>query len=126
MPLTCPFCLVPTERVIGSSEHGLVIRDGFPVSLGHTLVVSRRHIGSFFALTDAERQGLLDLITAAKVELDAEFQPAGYNVGINDGRLAGQTVPHVHVHLIPRYEGDAADPRGGVRWVLPTKARYWA
>ena len=68
---------------------------------------------------------MLELLAAAKAALDAEFHPAGYNVGINDGAAAGQTVAHLHMHLIPRYAGDQPDPRGGVRWILPDKAKYW-
>ena len=107
------------------SEHAVVIRDGFPVSPGHTLIIPRRHVASFFDLTDAERADLLSLLTAARDDLERQSRPAGYNIGINDGAAAGQTVPHVHMHLIPRYEGDRDDPRGGVRWVLPDKAAYW-
>ena len=108
-----------------TSEHAVVIRDGFPVSPGHTLIIPRRHVGSFFDVTDAERADLMSLLAAARDELEREFHPAGYNVGINDGAAAGQTVPHLHIHLIPRYAGDRADPRGGVRWVMPEKAAYW-
>ena len=81
--------------------------------------------GSFFDLSTQERDGLLALLDRAKRVLDAELQPQGYNIGINDGAAAGQTVPHLHVHLIPRFEGDLSDPRGGVRWVIPAKAKYW-
>jgi diadenosine tetraphosphate (Ap4A) HIT family hydrolase len=122
----CAFCALPATRVIQRNDSGLVIRDGFPVSPGHTLVVARRHVHSFFELTSLERTDLLSLLDAAKASLDREFSPHGYNVGINDGPAAGQTVPHLHVHLIPRYNGDRPDPRGGVRWVLPEKARYWS
>lgn len=69
---------------------------------------------------------MFELLTQAKVELDETLQPDGFNIGINDGAAAGQTVPHLHLHLIPRYRGDAPDPRGGVRWVLPAKAKYWS
>ena len=82
-------------------------------------------MASFFEVTDAERADLMLLLAAARDELQRQFGPAGYNIGINDGAAAGQTVPHVHLHLIPRYEGDRGDPRGGVRWVLPNKAAYW-
>lgn len=88
-------------------------------------MIPHRHVSSFFETTDEERGGLQVLLLAAKQQLDAEFAPASYNIGINDGPAAGQTVPHLHIHLIPRYEGDLPDPRGGVRWVLPDKARYW-
>jgi diadenosine tetraphosphate (Ap4A) HIT family hydrolase len=121
----CPFCAIAADRILHQGPHALVIRDGFPVSPGHTLVIPRRHVASFFEITDAERVDLLALLAAARDGLEREFHPAGYNVGINDGAAAGQTVPHLHIHLIPRYAGDRADPRGGVRWVLPEKAAYW-
>lgn len=121
----CPFCSLPAERFVVESEHAVVIRDGFPVSPGHTLIIPKRHVASFFDVTDAERSDLMSLLAAARDDLERRFHPAGYNVGINDGAAAGQTVPHVHMHLIPRYDGDREDPRGGVRWVLPEKAAYW-
>ena len=123
---TCPFCTLPVVRIIDSNDHGMVVRDGFPISAGHTLVIPRRHIGSFFELTADERHGLLGLLDKAKEVLDAELRPDGFNIGINDGPAAGQTVPHLHIHLIPRYKGDLADPRGGVRWIIPEKADYWS
>jgi len=82
-------------------------------------------VGSFFEIAEAERSGLMDLLSNAKNIVQADLAPAGYNIGINDGASAGQTVPHLHIHLIPRYTGDLPDPRGGVRWVLPEKAKYW-
>ena len=122
----CPFCTLPDERVIDQNDHGLVIRDGFPISPGHTLIIPKRHIGSFFDLKIAERSDLLGLLDKSKTALDKEFNPNGFNIGINDGPAAGQTVPHLHIHLIPRYNGDIADPRGGVRWIIPEKADYWS
>jgi diadenosine tetraphosphate (Ap4A) HIT family hydrolase len=116
---------LPRDRIIFESEFALGFRDGFPVSPGHTLIIPRRHVASFFELTDTERADLMSLLAAARTDLDREFQPAGYNIGINDGTAAGQTVPHLHMHLIPRYIGDVDDPRGGVRWVLPDRAAYW-
>ena len=121
----CPFCNLPEVRIIERSEHGMVIRDGFPISPGHTLIIPKRHIGSFFDLNIAERSDLLGLLDKAKTALDNEFNPNGFNIGINDGPAAGQTVPHLHIHLIPRYNGDITDPRGGVRWIIPEKADYW-
>jgi len=121
----CPFCNLSADRVLSADEHGLVVRDAYPLSPGHTLVISRRHVASFFQLDSTERVALLELVDAAKRELDGELRPAGYNIGINDGATAGQTIPHLHIHLIPRYSGDAVDPRGGVRWILPAKAKYW-
>jgi len=122
---TCPFCSLPQSRVIDSSPLGLVIRDAFPIAPGHTLIIPKRHVGSFFDLEADERAELLALLCQAKVVTDKEFSPQGYNIGINDGAAAGQTVPHLHLHLIPRFEGDLPDPRGGVRWVIPEKAKYW-
>lgn len=121
----CPFCLVPEDRITQDGEHAFVIRDWFPVSPGHTLIIARRHVASFFETTDAERADLMSLLAAARDDLERQLHPAGYNVGINDGVAAGQTVPHLHIHLIPRFTGDADDPRGGVRWVFPHKAAYW-
>jgi diadenosine tetraphosphate (Ap4A) HIT family hydrolase len=121
----CPFCSLPAERFVLESEYTVVIRDGFPVSPGHTLVIPKRHVASFFDVTDAERADLMSLLTAARGALERQLRPAGFNIGINDGAAAGQTVPHLHIHLIPRYAGDRDDPRGGVRWVLPDKAAYW-
>jgi len=122
---TCPFCSLPQSRVIDSSPLGLVIRDAFPISPGHTLIIPKRHVGSFFDLEADERAELLALLCQAKVVADKEFSPQAYNIGINDGAAAGQTVPHLHLHMIPRFEGDLPDPRGGVRWVIPEKAKYW-
>jgi diadenosine tetraphosphate (Ap4A) HIT family hydrolase len=124
--MACPFCTVPSERIVAEDAHVVVIRDGFPVSPGHTLVIPRRHVGSFFDATADERAALLAQMDQAKAVLDKEFAPAGYNIGVNDGPAAGQTVPHLHVHLIPRYPGDRPDPRGGVRWIIPEKADYWS
>jgi diadenosine tetraphosphate (Ap4A) HIT family hydrolase len=112
-------------RVIDENATAMTTRDGYPVSPGHTLLIPKRHTGSFFDLSEQERGDLLALLDRAKRLLDAELQPQGYNIGINDGAAAGQTVPHLHVHLIPRFEGDLPDPRGGVRWVIPAKAKYW-
>jgi diadenosine tetraphosphate (Ap4A) HIT family hydrolase len=121
----CPFCRLPDERVLRDCNLAVAIRDAYPVSPGHTLIIPKRHVGSFFDLTSAEREEMFRLLDLAKMALDEDLHPDGYNIGINDGLAAGQTVPHLHVHLIPRYEGDREDPRGGVRWVLPDKAAYW-
>jgi diadenosine tetraphosphate (Ap4A) HIT family hydrolase len=121
----CPFCQLPPERIAGGNNLGLIVRDAYPVSPGHTLIIPRRHIGSFFELTPDERTALLALLDEAQSDLQRYHHPQGYNIGINDGSAAGQTVPHLHIHLIPRYTGDLPDPRGGVRWVIPNKARYW-
>lgn len=122
----CPFCPPPSDRVVASNDLAVAIRDGYPVSPGHTLVIPKRHVASLVEVTKDEAAALWSLIAEARAQLDAELKPDGYNVGVNDGRAAGQTVMHLHVHLIPRYEGDRTDPRGGVRWVIPEKADYWS
>ena len=121
----CPFCSLPASRVVEENRHGLLILDGYPVSPGHSLVIPKRHVSSFFELTQLERADLFSLLERARVRVAKQHRPDGYNIGINDGAAAGQTVPHLHIHLIPRYGGDQADPRGGVRWVIPEKADYW-
>ena len=125
MTKECPFCTLSQERIIDSNEMGFVIRDGFPISPGHTLIIPKRHVGSFFEISQEERDALLDLLDQAKKVIDAELSPDSFNIGINDGPAAGQTVPHLHIHLIPRFKGDQEDPRGGVRWIIPEKAKYW-
>ena len=125
MTKDCPFCTLPNDRIIDSNEMGFFIRDGFPISPGHTLIIPKRHVGSFFEISQIERDALLDFLDQAKKVIDAELSPDSFNIGINDGSAAGQTVPHLHIHLIPRFKGDQEDPRGGVRWIIPEKARYW-
>ena len=121
----CLFCTLSAERIVLANELAVVIRDNFPISPGHTLIIPKRHVGSFFDVTGDERRATLALLDSAKLGLDESFHPDGYNIGINDGQAAGQTVPHLHLHLIPRYAGDREDPRGGVRWIFPHKAKYW-
>ena len=98
--------------------------DGFPVNDGHLLLVPRRHVSDYFDTTEAEKQALQELLERGKSLLDGEKSPDGYNFGVNCGQAAGQTVMHVHVHLIPRYDGDMDDPRGGIRGVIPKKQKY--
>jgi diadenosine tetraphosphate (Ap4A) HIT family hydrolase len=113
------------ERIVLRNDLALAIRDAFPVSSGHTLIVPKRHVATFFATTPEERKSMFELLDDAKLDLDAELRPAAYNIGVNDGPAAGQTVPHLHIHLIPRYTGDESDPRGGIRRIFPEKAKYW-
>jgi diadenosine tetraphosphate (Ap4A) HIT family hydrolase len=122
----CPFCAPQPARVLFGDDVAFAYRDGHPVSPGHTLIVARRHVGSWFELTAEERATMLRLLDTAREAIVAELHPDGFNLGINDGPAAGQTVPHVHLHVIPRYQGDVADPRGGVRWVIPARADYWS
>lgn len=122
----CPFCQMSRDRILLENDVAYVIRDGYPISPGHTLVIPRRHVGSFFEISAGEREGMLRLLDEARAGLATEFAPDGWNIGINDGPAAGQTVPHLHLHLIPRYQGDREDPRGGVRWIMAEKADYWS
>ncbi len=127
---TCPFCQFATgttnTQILFENETGFVIRDGYPITQGHTLIIPKHHVGSFFEITQTQRQDLFTLVDLAKAELQTQYQPQGYNIGINDGDAAGQTIPHLHIHLIPRYTVQGKDPRGGVRWVIPEKADYWS
>ena len=125
MTMTCLFCCLPESRVLLRNETAIVVRDAFPVTRGHTLVIPLRHVESFFDTSAKERAAMFELLDAAKQLLQAEYAPAVFNIGINDGAAAGQTIRHLHMHLIPRYAGDRPDPRGGVRWIIPEKADYW-
>lgn len=118
----CPFCH-PVGVLIGN-DLAYVKLDKFPVNPGHLLIIPRRHVADFFLTTEEERAAMLSLLDKAKLYLDGKHTPAGYNVGVNVGEVAGQTVMHVHLHLIPRYQGDLENPRGGVRGVIPSRQSY--
>ncbi|MDP2311744.1 MAG: DEAD/DEAH box helicase family protein [Pseudomonadota bacterium] len=120
----CPFCAPSGIATVAENPLAFAFRDRYPVSPGHTLVVTRRHVPDFFGCTAEERAALLELVDRVKADLDLELHPDAYNVGFNAGEAAGQTVMHVHVHVIPRFHGDVEDPRGGVRYVVPDKANY--
>lgn len=124
VPGTCPFCEVEPDRKLAEGDLTISIRDAFPVSPGHTLVVPRRHVASFFDLTEAEQAAVLRAVGEARAVLDGELHPDGFNIGINVGVAAGQTVMHAHVHVSPRFVGDAEDPRGGVRHCIPGRGYY--
>ncbi len=121
----CPFCVLDPARILAEDELTLVYKDGFPVSPGHTVIIPRRHFATLFEATAEEQAALLAALSRAKAILDERHRPDGYNIGINHGKAGGQSVPHLHIHVIPRYLGDKEDPRGGVRWILPEKAKYW-
>lgn len=118
----CRFCQVMATPV-GSNALAYTIRDGNPVTPLHTLIIPRRHVESFFDLYGAERNALFLLLNETKADIQQKDTTVeGFNIGINNGEVAGQSVPHVHVHLIPRRRGDVENPRGGVRAVIPRKA----
>jgi superfamily II DNA or RNA helicase/diadenosine tetraphosphate (Ap4A) HIT family hydrolase/SOS-response transcriptional repressor LexA len=118
------FLDVPEQAWVCANALAFAFRDRFPVSPGHTLVVTRRVTPDWFTATDDERAAVFALVADVKRQLDDELAPDGYNVGFNAGLAAGQTVMHLHVHVIPRFRGDMDDPRGGVRHVIPSKANY--
>ena len=109
MEKTCPFCVPEPSRLLVSEGLVLALRDGYPVSRGPSLIVPRRHVGSFGEVGLEEQSAMLAMLQRVKALLDEELRPDGYNIGINDGAAAGQTVMHVHMHVIPRYRGDRPD-----------------
>lgn len=121
------FGFVEPERVLAVDDMFAVVKDKFPVTPGHALIIPRRAVVRFQELNAAEKARLLELVEWAQRHLESTLQPApeGFNLGVDDGRVAGQTMPQFHFHVIPRRTGDVADPRGGVRWVIPAKAKYW-
>jgi diadenosine tetraphosphate (Ap4A) HIT family hydrolase len=120
----CPFCNKKESEKILSSILTYAVYDSYPISKGHTLVIPKRHISNYFLLEDNERNDCWDLINKLKEELEKEYNPDGFNIGININEAAGQTVHHVHIHLIPRYSGDIPNPRGGIRNIIPGKGEY--
>lgn len=123
---TCPFCALTDEECILVDQLVRGIWDKYPVTPGHALIIPRRHVSSWFEATETERAALISAADSARLVLEQVHKPDGYNLGVNIGAAAGQTVPHLHLHLIPRYHGDVPDPRGGVRYVIPERANYLA
>lgn len=121
----CPFCSPPPERIIHENKLVSALYDGFPVSLGHALIIPRRHFASWEEAYMDEKISIWEEIDEVRKVIADRYTPDGFNVGFNDGTAAGQTIMHLHVHVIPRYRGDVDDPRGGIRWVLTHKAAYW-
>jgi len=118
------FFEIPSDRHIGQTEHFFLIYDGFPVSPGHILIISKELRMDYFELTVQEKEDLANAILLAKQLIEEGHSPDGYNIGMNCGEAAGQTVFHFHCHLIPRYIGDMENPRGGVRHCVQGKGRY--
>lgn len=121
----CPFCTIVPDKIIAQNAHIFTVKDTLPVSPGHTLIVPKRHIAGIFEAEPDEVAALWDALQQARTQLLKEFSSDGFNIGINDGLAAGQTILHLHIHIIPRYNGDMPDPRGGIRWIFPGKAKYW-
>ncbi len=125
MDKKCPFCKLHEERIINECDLSITFLDSYPASPGHALIIPKRHVATYFEISKAEQNAIAEAIQKAKLVLDREFYPDGYNIGINNGEAAGQSIKHLHVHLIPRYKGDVENPRGGVRWVIANQANYW-
>lgn len=121
---TCPFCSIQTEDILDENEYAVAVRDRCPVSEGHTLIVAKRHVDDYFKLSKEEKNQALDLLERMKKAMDSEFNPDGYNVGINIGETAGQRIFHVHIHLIPRKKGDTENTEGGLKGVIRHKMSY--
>lgn len=121
----CFFCKLPEDRIVAEGEQCIVILDGYPVTPLHTLIIPKRHALTYFDLTPSERQEIEMHLVAQKGRIEQEDPSVtGFNIGMNCGEDAGQTVMHCHIHLIPRRKGDIDDPRGGVRGVIPDKRIY--
>ena len=119
-----PFKSIHESRILSESEDFLIIKDLYPVSPGHMLIISKREATDFFSLNDSERSQLNKSILIAKSLIESEYKPDGYNIGMNCGASAGQTVFHFHCHVIPRYIGDMENPRGGIRHCIEGKGNY--
>jgi diadenosine tetraphosphate (Ap4A) HIT family hydrolase len=120
--MDCVFCDYGNKLL--ENDLAYAIYDKHPVSEGHVLVTPKRHVSSFFETSHEERKALLEMLEQAREYIISEFSPHGFNVGINEGKAAGQTIAHLHIHLIPRYEGDVEEPRGGIRGAIPEKRIY--
>lgn len=124
--MSCLFCdLVKNQdKIVYQNQHFYCVYDSYPVTPGHMLIISKCHLESFFDLNQEELNDFNDALLKAKSILDKYFSPSGYNVGFNEGVSAGQTIMHLHIHVIPRRDSDCDDPRGGVRGVIPEKQKY--
>lgn len=120
----CIFCKQPETEIIAENELARAFYDKFPVNLGHVLIVPKRHMETLFDATSEELKAINELIFTVKDLLEAKFSPDGYNIGVNVGYAAGQTIFHLHYHVIPRYYGDVEDPRGGIRRIKKSIVPY--
>lgn len=123
--MDCIFCQLEPERIELENNLALAILDKYPITPGHRLIIPKRHCGSYFKLENKEIEACNELLRTVRNQMMAEDPDIGdFNIGINDGPLAGQTVPHCHIHLVPRRKGDVGDPRGGIRHIIPGKGKY--
>lgn len=124
-PGSSPFAPIAAERIVYEDDDTMAFYDRYPLSPGHTLIVSKHVTASFFTLSPQQQATVWRAVAEIRRLLQERHAPDGFNVGLNDGPVAGQTMAHAHIHLIPRYQGDQPDPRGGIRWIFPEKAKYW-
>lgn len=123
--MSCIFCeKVNSKEILFENDLAIAFFDGFPVSKGHTLIIPKRHVATYFEVTKEEAAAMKDLADKVKKFLDSQYKPDGYNIGLNCGEYAGQTVMHCHMHVIPRYKGDIENPRGGVRKIIKSESKY--
>lgn len=123
-PAKCPFCAPFVDEIVAKNTLCYARWDRYPVNKGHLLLMPFRHTPDFFSLTPEEKQALVDLIEVCREIITENFRPDGYNIGMNIGAAAGQTIMHCHCHMIPRYTGDVARPKGGIRGIVPGKRGY--
>lgn len=123
---SCIFCMKPETEILAENDLALAFYDKYPVNVGHVLIIPRRHVESFFEATPEELAAINELLFEVKDKLDTKLNPDGYNIGVNVGWAAGQTIFHLHVHIIPRYKGDVPDPRGGIRKIKQSLVPYLA
>lgn len=124
MEKECAFCIMRDQDLICKNELARAIYDKFPVNEGHVLIIPKRHIASLFEATPEEIIAMSELVFQVKTIIDKKYNPDGYNIGVNVGATAGQTIFHLHVHIIPRYKGDVPDPRGGIRRIKKSVVPY--
>lgn len=121
----CIFCNLDQNReILAENDLAIAFYDAFPVNPGHTLIIPKRHVANYFELTEEECVAIQALLKIVKDTVEEKFHPDGYNIGVNVNEAAGQSIFHVHIHLIPRYIGDVENPKGGVRGVIPAKQKY--
>ncbi|MDG1097161.1 MAG: HIT family protein [Methylophilaceae bacterium] len=120
----CIFCGLENDNIFLQNELAFARFDKFPVSEGHILIIPFRHVSNYFELSEKEKSACFELVDLVKQQIDILYKPDGYNVGININEVAGQTIWHAHIHLIPRYSNDVPNPKGGVRGVIPNKQSY--
>jgi len=118
----CVFCR--SRNIVIENELAFADYDTYPASPGHSLIITKRHVAEYFQATTQEKAAIWALVDEMKIIIDKEFKPDAYNIGVNIGKTAGQSVPHIHIHIIPRYQGDVDNPQGGVRGVIPHKQKY--